>query len=258
MKIIGWATGVNKKILDSTSITLGDKGFVEDSGDTGAFQERRLTSLYSPDTYNVTMDFDWLEKDENGKSELDRFVDWYKYRHKRGVNPFEFPSISNFNIFGSTKTCYYKITSAPSMQKSGFCMRVTMIWQEYYSGVIEIPDQVIGVNAVEVEVGQSRCLAHVSFTQCFDTEPRESDFPLFISAKPLGTETIPHFVIANTRILSSYGNSIRYEFTKPSRKGVYYAIIATKLDQLKPDTDEFLESDIKILTDGVFHTFEVL
>ena len=255
--IIGWPMGVNKKILDSTSITVGEKGYSEDAGDAGVFSERRLNSLYAPDTYPVSMDFNWLEKDENGKSELDRFVDWYKYRHKRGVKPFEFPAISNFNIRGSIKTCYYKIISAPTMQKSGFCMRVSMQWTEVYRGLIEIPDAIVSVNTVEVKVGQLKCKAKITFTKSFDTEPREGAYPLFISAKPLGQETVAHFVMADTQITSSYGNFINYTFLKPTEKGIYYAIIATKKDNTKPDNTEFTADELEVLTQGVFHTFEV-
>ena len=255
--IIGWATGVNKKVLDSTSITVGDKAYVEDSGDTSSFSERRLTSLYSPDSYNVVMEFDWLTKDENGKSELDRFVDWYKYRHKRGVNPFEFPAISNFNILGSIKTCYYRITSSLSMQKSGYCMKVTMTWQEYYSGVIEVPDVDVSVNSVEIYVGDSQCKAHITFSQSFDTEPTEGSYPLFISSTPVTGTTELSYIMADTTITSSYGNYINYTFTKPSTTGTYYAYIATKNDSSKSDDEEFSLDELTILSQEYGYTFEV-
>lgn len=255
-KIIGWATGVNKKILDSTSISIGDKGFVEDSGDSSSFTERRLNTLYAPDTYNVFMDFDWAVKDEDGNSELDRFVNWYKYRHKRGVNPFEFPSISKFNVYGSTKTCYYQITSPLAMQKSGYCMRVSMTWKEYYSGIIEIPDVEISVNGVNISVGQSKCKAQISFTQSFDTEPTEGNYPLFISTVPLGEETVEHFKIADTVISSSYGNILNYTFQKPSKKGFYYAFIATKKNPEKSDNEIFTIEELTVLS-NLTHTFEV-
>lgn len=141
---ITWADNVNTRILDQTQINIGDGGFVEDKGSNGEFKERRLTSLAVPDTFSVQMDFDWLVKDQYGLSEFDRFVTWYKYVHKRGTKPFWFDSITKFNVNGSinpvnpitgqTEKCQYKITSGLKPVKSGFSYRVTMTWEEVYSG----------------------------------------------------------------------------------------------------------------------------
>lgn len=143
---IAWAENVNKKILDSTQIKIGEGGYVEDKGENNSVvKERRLTSLYSPDKFEVQMDFNWLDKDENGMSEFDRFVSWYKYVHQRGVKPFWFPSITKFNTRGpiekinpitgeKSSLCQYKILSDIKPVKSGFCFRCSMTWEEVYSG----------------------------------------------------------------------------------------------------------------------------
>ncbi|MBQ0111954.1 MAG: hypothetical protein KBT03_02380 [Bacteroidales bacterium] len=248
MQIIGWPVGVNRRILDSTSIVVGDKGYVEDSGDQASFTERRLVSLYAPDTYNVSMDFNWEDKDENGESELDRFVKWYKFRHKRGVNPFEFPSISKFNSFGATKTCYYTITGPLQLQKSGYCMRVTMAWKEFYSGVIEIPDKVIRPISTQLSVGQVYCKLNVSFDGSFDESPLLNAYSIFISKETLEENpTTIHYIDVEKEYLLAYGNDLSYKFTKPTKKGTYYYIFGNLKSDVDPTKTEYLISDIQIL-----------
>lgn len=168
--VIGWAKNVNKRILDSTSIQIGEGGYVEDKGENNSVvSERRLTSLFSPDKFEVQMDFDWLEKDENGMSEFDRFISWYKYVHKRGVNPFWFPSITKFDTQGPiskrnpitgelSPLCQYKITSGIKPVKSGFSMRCSMTWVEVYCGpgiIIAQPENF--PDRIVVENGKVSC-----------------------------------------------------------------------------------------------------
>lgn len=163
--VISWLNSVNRRILDQTQINIGEGGFVEDKSSNGEFKERRLTSLAVPDTFNVVMDFDWLVKDQNGMSEFDRFVYWYKYTHKRGVNPFWFDSITRFGVNTSIEDttglgngkCQYKITSGLKPQKSGFSYRVTMTWEEVYSGPgikLDISDT-ISLDHVNLENGHA-------------------------------------------------------------------------------------------------------
>lgn len=161
MSLVRWPSSVNKKIIDSTTITIGENAYVENKSDSGNFSDRYLTSLFSPDSYQVVMDFDWQEKDSNGDSEFDRFVKWYKYDEQRGANSFEFPSIARFGVNGngyyqselgesasnpkyragnSVELSRYKITSALQVQKSGFCYRVTMTWIEVFTKTVEFPD----------------------------------------------------------------------------------------------------------------------
>ena len=90
---IGWATNVNKEIIDSTTISVGNGATVEDSIETGGQKKKRLVSANPPDKYNVTMAFNCVEKGNDGLTELERFYAWYKYQHRYGVNPFIFPAI---------------------------------------------------------------------------------------------------------------------------------------------------------------------
>lgn len=149
--VIGWPVGVNTVILDSTNGTVGETGVKELNTDNG-LTERRLTTFITPRSYNVTMDFDWAEKDENGLSEFDRFEQWFAYRHQSGSNPFWFDSISKFNVNGSLKDsdgrpvqCQYVIAKGYQFTKSGYSMRVTMTWKEVYSGIVsyEEPDPIL-------------------------------------------------------------------------------------------------------------------
>lgn len=191
--VISWAANVNQRIIDQTTMSIGENGFVEDSADNGMFSERRLTSLVSPDTYNVVMDFDWLtkinnsgEEDPNGKSEFERFVEWFKYVHKRGTIPFEFPSISRFNINGSTKMCRYVITSGLSPQKSGYSFRVSMTWKEVFTGGITITSrQTEPDSIVKCENG----LVVVSYTSGISTLPTKEEAVIKVKIDGATTET---------------------------------------------------------------------
>lgn len=137
MTVIVWPAGVNQKVLSETSITTGEGGFKEDKSDNG-WGQRRPTSFVNPDKYNVQMDFDWEIEDSEGLTEYNRFMQWYKFMCKFGANPFVFPSINKqMNINGSAKMCHYKITSPLQQQESGSCMRITMTWEEVFSGYIE-------------------------------------------------------------------------------------------------------------------------
>lgn len=167
---VGWPVNVNTKIIDSTTISIGEGGFIEDQSSNG-FKYRRATSLASPDKYNVTMDFNWLEKDENGLSEFDRFVRWFKYKHQYGANPFWFDSIARFSIngpvyddSGNVVQCKYKIASALNTQKSGFCMRVTMTWEEVYVGEIEYTEKDLTLDRLEGKKGEITLVYNRPFT----------------------------------------------------------------------------------------------
>lgn len=87
MVYINWPDDVNIVILDSTSLTVGDGATVVDDTDGGRKLVRLKTSS-CPDTHQVSMDFNWTEKDENGLTEWDRFWLWYK--EKRAQAPLSF------------------------------------------------------------------------------------------------------------------------------------------------------------------------
>ena len=170
MKIVGWATNVNKIIIDQTSLTVGEGGFLENKNESG-YEERSLTSLASPDTFNVVMDFDWYKEDKNGLTEFDRFKKWYKFVHQRGTNPFEFPSITKENVMGKTKTCLYKIISSFNGTKSGYSQRVTMTWKEVFNGVISIPD----IPSKLASIYPEKNIIHLIYDGPLETQPLLQD-----------------------------------------------------------------------------------
>lgn len=161
MAYCSWAHNVNKRIIDSSNVTVGDGATVKESLESGGLAKSRLTCSNPPDKYSVTMDFDFSTPIYNGYTELDLFWIWYKDVHKFGTVPFEFPAIllnSNrmaansqseiANIIarlenGDTTavlpdTEYYCITSALNGQKSGFSQRITMTWETYATGSIQV------------------------------------------------------------------------------------------------------------------------
>lgn len=173
MKTIGWPNNVNMHILSETSITTGEGGTVEDSSSNG-FKNRRATSLVTPRKYNVTMDFDWggagsefqFPKDEYGFTEYDRFERWFQFQHQKGTNPFWFPcitkqSIDNLRPEEQTKMCLYKITSSLNESQSGFSQRITMTWEEVYSGIINIESQNEEAESVSGLNGKAKLVLNV-------------------------------------------------------------------------------------------------
>lgn len=165
--VIGWPANVNQIISDQTSITIGESGYVEDQTSTG-HQERYLTQTVSQKKYNVVQFFNFSEKDENGLSEFDRFEQWYEFRHKRGVIPFEFPSISKFNIDSTSDHTFeyarYRITSPLQVSKSGLDMQVSSTWLEVYSGIQNIPSKTTpSVTGLAPENGLFRVITDGTF-----------------------------------------------------------------------------------------------
>ncbi len=169
---IGWAVNVNKIILDSTSVKVGDKATIQDSLESGGQKKSRLVCANPPDSFNVTMSFSFSEesKDSNGYTEIERFWIWYKYQHCYGANPFIFPAIlinSNRQQGDSLEhrqyianqlnnqqhpqvpftpdtvmdSEYYCITSAVEGSKSGTEMQISMTWETYATGSYTIPDE---------------------------------------------------------------------------------------------------------------------
>lgn len=137
--VVEWEKLVNKNILDNMSITIGGKGYVQDKSNDGGYKDRRLVRRYVPEEYKVSMDFNWAEKYGSGTSEFTIFMDWYNDIHKRGVNPFLFPSIRRYKKDLSKELCRYRITSSPTVQKHGLNNRVQMTWIEDYPGHLYIP-----------------------------------------------------------------------------------------------------------------------
>lgn len=160
---IGWATGVNRTIYDSASFTFGENALKSDELENGLKRSRKR-SAFNPDKFSIKMVFDWVNEvvlhtyDINGnfdpaqdihtgKTEFQLFTEWYKYQHKYGSVPFEFPRILYSQNTGitvvdeqanNTTVEYYKITSAINGSKSGECIEVDMTWEAVYGGYIEI------------------------------------------------------------------------------------------------------------------------
>lgn len=148
MTYVGWAKNVNKVIIDSTTVNIGENAVVEDELETGK-KKRRVRMSNVPDKFEVTMDFDWFQKDNDGLTEKDRFLSWFKNVHKYGCNPFEFPTICAGSGSPVGTNEWYRITSGIKGQKSGLSMRVTMTWETVYNGIINVSNPVLEIDHIE-------------------------------------------------------------------------------------------------------------
>lgn len=151
----GWATGVNRTIFDSSNITLGENALKNDELENG-LKRTRKRGAFCPDKFSVKMRFNWVQDVYiNGvnthKNEYQLFTEWYKYYHKYGSVPFEFPKIlysQDTGIYvmdtvdnGPSNVEYYKITSSVPGNKSGEDIEVDMTWEAVYGGVVDVAAQ---------------------------------------------------------------------------------------------------------------------
>jgi hypothetical protein len=138
---IGWASDVNKIVIDSSTVTVGDGAVVADTLEVGGRKKKRLVNATPSDRYNVIMKFNFVDKDSNNLTELERFYTWYKYQHCYGVNPFSFPAILiNPNRQNSSPSEeYYIITSAIEGNKDGSEVQISMTWETFATGTFTIP-----------------------------------------------------------------------------------------------------------------------
>ncbi len=168
MEHISWASNVNKTILDSAQVTVGENALKQDSLESNR-KKTRLSCSLPPKIFQVTMDFDWLEKDINNLTEKDRFLNWYQYKLKYGANCFQFPSV----LLGENKgvTEWYRITSAVQGQKSGNSERFTMTWESVFEGTITIPDVSVSLERVSV----NKSYIELVFTDVPDLYPTTND-----------------------------------------------------------------------------------
>ena len=230
MKVIGWPVGVNQRIVDESSYKIGENGYIEDK-DSNGYEEGRATALAVPDQYTVVMDFDWngigndyqYPVDEEGYTEYDRFVRWFKYKQKRS-NPFWFPCISkhpvdNLQSKDKADMCLYKITSSLSPQKSGLSMRVQMTWKEVYSGLIEVPNKVVSIDHINAKNGELELV----FNGLPDELPIYTD--LFISYTTEADVVVP---VTIKRIYQER-RSVMCSFDKITTPGTYnFTVTSTK------------------------------
>lgn len=243
MAYIGWATNVNKVILDSTTITVGDGATVQDALETGGQKKSRLVSATPADRYQVTMLFNCVDKgvDHDGAwvgdnyTEYERFMRWFKYRHCYGVNPFKFPAIlinSNQQRSASTEELehitnriengdltaelpdyeYYRITSAAEGSKTGHDQQISMTWETVATGAFSIPDNEVTVMTIAAENGYVDILLSASPTE----EPTENTWTVMLSAAgdEFEQETVTHCVFDGD-------TTVRLYFEKKTKAGIY-------------------------------------
>lgn len=239
---IGWATNVNKKILDSTSISVGNGATVEDSLETGGQKKKRLVCANPPDKYSVTMEFECDTKESDGLTEYERFMAWYKWQHCYGVNPFVFPAIlinSNRQLGFSQEEIediqarilngdptaqmpdeeYYQITSAVDGSKSGHHQQVTMTWETYATGAFTIPDDGVAVQNIEAENGY----VDIILTGTPTSEPTKNTWELQID----GNVTVVNYCVFDGDI------TVRYYFTPLTSIGTHTATIGDFEDEFE-------------------------
>jgi len=250
---IGWPTNVNKIVLDSTNVTVGEGATVQDNLESGGEKKSRLVNANPADKFNVTMEFSFEEdsKDENNYTELDRFWIWYKYRHCYGTNPFKFPAIlinSNHQEGNSVEsrehaanaynnqqqpviplteadipdTEYYKITSAANADKSGHCMRVSMTWETAATGPYTIPDDISEINRIEAHNGY----VDVYLTSTPDTEPSENTWTVYFKKGNLDPE-----VLTINNVVFDGDTIARLYFTPETEAGTYTVTIGEETSQ---------------------------
>lgn len=192
---IGWASHVNKVILSDTTLTFGENATRTDELESGG-KKTSLKGSFVPDKFNVVM---YFEADENAsytepngnivtldKTEFQLFIEWYKYRHKYGTVPFEFPKIVYSPQTGikviddnlkNTFVEYYKITSAVEGSKVGSLIQVKMTWESVYGGVITISSDKPAIKGISKLTSN---YIDITFSQIADTEPTKDYFALYI------------------------------------------------------------------------------
>lgn len=182
---IGWNPKVNKIILDSSTISVG-KDATKSDNQQGK-KRSILAEAFTPDEFSIEMDFNWVTPiTDDGKTEYQLFLDWYRYEHKYGTVPFEFPQILYSGYTGiliydedkPIKTEYYKIVNGLDCSKNGFDVRVKMTWKNVYSGVVIIPESTPKINGI-TDVTED--YIDISFESIGNTEPTSSDFTVISS-----------------------------------------------------------------------------
>ena len=239
---IGWASNVNKKILDSTNISVGNGATVEDSVETGGQKKKRLVCANPPDRFSVSMEFECDTKGADGFTEYERFMAWYKWQHCYGVNPFMFPAILiNSNrqqgnsqeeieniqarILNGDPTAkmpddeYYTITSAIEGSKSGHHQQMTMTWETYATGAFTIPDDVVAIQGITAENGY----VDIILTGTPTSEPTKNTWELKIDNTP----TTVTYCVFDGEV------TVRYYFTPLTTVGQHTAKIGDFTDDFE-------------------------
>lgn len=221
---IGWSTKVNRVILSDSKITLGSNATISTELENGGVR-KALRGGYCPDVYTVVMEFNYENKDENGKTELQYFYEWYKYKHKYGTVPFEFPKILYSPMTGikgkdneSVKTEFYTIKDTVEGSRNGSDIRVQMTWESVYGGVINIPDEELSITSIDVKYGY----IDINFNVIPVTIPVSSDFAVKVNIDSVFTQ------VSVVGIFYESGKSLRlYYDTSLLNKGITYTVELT-------------------------------
>lgn len=218
MNVIGWASNVNQIISDETSYSMGTNALKTESVQGSAVEESVNTCIIAPKVYNVKMSFDYSVHDSNGKTELDRFQEWYEAGTRNGAIAFEFPKIGDKN-----RICIYRITSAPSFSKSGLSQTVTMTWKEVPTDIIQIsfapasPDSILHVTNGEFIL---------ELTDIPNSVPLTTTYTYKIQKKGSGGSWGTAVALPITRVLPDTYNAKDYtcNYTAISDAGIYKVI----------------------------------
>ena len=212
---IGWPIGVNRTVLDATTISVGDDAQKKDELEDG-HKISIQKSAYIPERFNVKMSFDWETPVEGtNKTEYQLFTEWYKYKHKYGTVPFEFPNILYSSetgipyidpLSGETQyTQFYKITTALEGSKSGGHVAVNMTWEAVYSGVVSIETPEPSVDSLDAH----KTYLDVIYSDIGSTAPVSTDFTLYKKVNSTYQEvTITGFAFDGISTVRLYHESI--------------------------------------------------
>lgn len=234
MSYCGWPNHVNKIILDSTTITVGEGATVHEGLESGGLEKTRLICSNPPDKYNVTMAFDFSEKKYNGYTELDLFWAWYKTVHKFGTVPFQFPAIllnsnrqegysqEDIGYGNIPRTEYYCITSPVEGIKSGLSQQITMTWATYATGVMQAKEEDFGVDHIEAENGQVKVVLTATSSDP-SYEPDSSTWAVFCTP-PSG---VPYQLTITNCIFDGTATAILF-FDEITDGGTYRIRIGNK------------------------------
>jgi len=217
----GWPTGVNRIIEDSSNITLGENALKNDELENGLKRSRKR-GAFCPDKFSVKMRFNWVDEviinnQNTHKTEYNLFTDWYKYIHKYGSVPFEFPKIlysqdTGILIYdtvenGPINVEYYKITSAVPGNKSGDDIVVDTTWEAVYGGIVDIATQtplVLGCSAKADYID-------IEFSALGTTAPTSQMFTVYSGSTEGSTDntvTIKGFYYDNANTVRIYYDSL--------------------------------------------------
>jgi hypothetical protein len=173
---IGWPTNVNQIIYDETSTEIGSGALIQEESQNGTLIQRNKNG-FVPDIFKVVMLFDYTEKDSNNMTEIDRFIEWYKYKAKYGSVPFEFKSLITSSDYYFGNNTIYQITSSAVPSKEGLNMKVSMTWQSLFVGTITIPTTTAQIDHIGAVNGRLT----IVFTEQPAVYPLYSDFTITIN-----------------------------------------------------------------------------